>query len=231
MLSATAVNPEINKETFMQSISQQPEAPCSGYPQAAIIVRPLAKTDATLIEAMHERLSPASIYSRYLQYRKPTLAEITAVCHLDPAKGAGFVAIPQEEPTAIVGLAYYVREPQEPEPTAEPGILVEDGFQEQGVGRCLWQQLQRHAQKEGLRWLRVLSHPDNQRLTRLVQGGGLPYAAKFNDGLNEYRVALTPLPPSGQWARAKAYTHLMATDTAIRPTVIGQWRNIRDRPT
>lgn len=215
----------------MQQISQQLEAWSSTYPQAAIIVRPLAKTDATLIEAMHQRLSPESIYLRYLQYRNPTLAEITAVCHLGPTKGAGFVAIPHDEPTTIVGLAYYVREPHEPEPTAEPGILVEDRFQEQGVGRRLWQELQQHAQEDGLRWLRVLSHPDNQRLTRLVRGGRLPYTAKFNDGLNEYRVALHPIAPLGQWARAEAYAHLTATDTAIRPTVIGQWRSIRDRPT
>lgn len=201
----------------MQQISQQLEAWGSTYPQAAIIVRPLAKTDATLIEAMHQRLSPESIYLRYLQYRKPTLAELTAICHLDPAKGAGFVAVPQAEPTTIVGLAYYVREPEEREPTAEPGILVEDRFQEQGVGRRLWQQLQQHAQEEGLHWLRVLSLPDNQRLTRLVQGSGFSYASKFNDGLNEYRVALNPAAAPAPWKRASAYTQLTATDTATCP--------------
>jgi GNAT superfamily N-acetyltransferase len=119
---------------------------------------------------MPQRLSPESVYYRYLQYRRPTLAEIAAVCQLAPERGAGFVATLPAEPTTIVGVAYYVREAYTLEPTAEPGILVEDRFQAQGIGRRLWQQLQHHAQANGLRRLRVLPHPNNQRLARL----GLP---------------------------------------------------------
>lgn len=157
-----------------------------------ITIRPIQADDVGLIDAMHERLSPMSLYYRYLQNRKPTLDEITAVCQLDPAQGAGFVATTPADSAAIVGVAYYVRKRQEPAPTAEPGILVEDGFQAQGIGRQLWQQLQQHAQVDGIRQLRVLSHPHNQRMTRLVQGGGLPYLSKANAGLSEYLVTLNP---------------------------------------
>lgn len=155
-----------------------------------IDVRPLVAGDADLIDAMHQRLSPESVYYRYLQYRKPTATEIAAVCRLAPAQGLGFVAVAGAE-AVIVGLAYYVREVREKEPTAEPAILVEDGFQGQGIGRRLWQTLQQQAQQDGLRWLRVLSHPQNQRLAGLVQGGGLPYVANANGGLREYLVDLS----------------------------------------
>ncbi len=155
-----------------------------------IHVRPLVAGDADLIDAMHQRLSPESVYYRYLQYRKPTATEIAAVCRLAPAQGLGFVAVAGAQ-AGIVGLAYYVREAREKEPTAEPAILVEDSFQGQGIGRRLWQTLQQQAQQDGLRWLRVLSHPQNGRLASLVQGGGLPYVANANGGLREYLVDLS----------------------------------------
>jgi RimJ/RimL family protein N-acetyltransferase len=158
-----------------------------------ITVRPLQPDDAGLIYAMHLRSSAESIYYRYLQFQRPTLAELERICHLDPQRGAGFVAT-QPGVDLVVGLAYYLRDRHTPEPTAEPGILVEDGHQGQGIGRRLWQELQQHAQTAGIRSLRLLTHPNNQRMARLVEGGGLPYSASYEDGLREYRVELRPQP-------------------------------------
>lgn len=158
-----------------------------------VTVRSIQPSDAPLLDEMHQRLSPESVYARYLQYRTPTLAEIVTICGLDPAKGAGFVASVEAE-GIIVGLAYYVREARAPEPTAEPGILVEDRFQAYGIGRHLWQTLQRHAQLASIRWLRVWSHSGNQRLAQLVRGGGAPYTAQIRYGLSEYLVDLGEQP-------------------------------------
>lgn len=163
-----------------------------------VTMRPIQPGDADLLFAMHQRLSPESIYYRYLQYRRPTLAEIATICRLTPARGAGFVATQPEPgvdaPPLIVGMAYYIREAHALEPTAEPGILVEDRFQNQGIGRRLWQQMQRHAQMAGLHRLRVWAHPHNQHLAQLVRGGGLPYQANAYDGLSEYLIDLGELP-------------------------------------
>lgn len=164
----------------------------SSYTTAGVTVRPLQPGDAHLIEEMHQRLSPDSLYYRYLRYRPPTPAEIAAVCRLAPETGAGLVVTTQEAPTAIVGVAYYVREPHAAEPTAELGILIEDRFQGQGIGRRLWQRLQQQAQADGVCRLRLLVHPHNQRMAWLVQGSGLPYTTKADDGLREYLVTLTP---------------------------------------
>ena len=176
-----------------------------------LLVRPLTVADAGLVDAMHQRLSPTSIYYRYLQYRKPTAAELATVCRLDPARGLGLVAVVPGEPDAIVGLAYYVREAYAAEPTAEPGILIEDRFQEQGLGRRLWQQLQQVALCDGLRWLRVWSHPENYRMTQLVRGGGFPYTANVYDGLSEYLVALG----AGATDARKTETHQLWCSTFI----------------
>lgn len=196
-------------------------------PQGAtgITVRPMQPDDADLLFAMHQRLSPESIYYRYLQYRRPTLAEIATVCRLAPARGAGFVAAHQEPaadaPSIIVGMAYYIREAHALEPTAEPGILVEDRFQQQGIGRRLWQQMQRHAQIAGLRRLRVWAHPHNQRLAQLVRGGGLPYQTNGYDGLSEYLVDL------GEPLRYSSDRH---PSQPISASLINQYRQMTERP-
>jgi RimJ/RimL family protein N-acetyltransferase len=161
---------------------------------AGIIVRPLQPDDVGLIHAMHGRLSPESLYYRYLRQRPPTLDEIAALYRLDPGTGAGFVAMALQEDQTIVGVAYYVREAQTQSQTAETAILVEDQFQGQGIGRCLWQQLQQHAQAHQIHQLRVFLDPGNGRMQRLVHGSGLPYTAKVQGGLKEYLVTLDQRP-------------------------------------
>lgn len=207
----------------MRNQRRQPKATSTAQPQVnSIVVRALVAKDAALIDAMHQRLSPESVYYRYLQYRKPTAAEIATVCHLAPAQGLGFVAVAGAE-AAIVGLAYYVRELQEEEPIAEPGILVEDRFQGQGIGRRLWQTLQQQAQQDGLRWLRILSHPQNQRLAYLVQGGGLPYTANANGGLREYLVDLSrpaAAQANGWWLKIR---RLWFTERPFTLTDLQSW--------
>lgn len=200
---------------MLRQLHSQTEASGAQHRASDLLVRPLTIADAGLVDAMHQRLSPTSIYYRYLQYRKPTAAEIATVCRLEPARGLGLVAVVQGEPDAIVGLAYYVREAYAAEPTAEPGILIEDRFQAQGLGRRLWQQLQQVALCDGLRWLRVWSHPENHRMTQLVRGGGFPYTAKVYDGLSEYLVALG----AGATDARKAETHQPWCSTFI-----SQWQ-------
>jgi GNAT superfamily N-acetyltransferase len=161
-----------------------------------VTIRPIQTSDVGLIYDMHQRLSPDSLYYRYLQVRQPTLDEVAAICYMDPAKGAGFVATTHRHSEIVVGMAYYVREVHTQQPTAEPAILVEDGFQGQGIGRTLWQRMQQHAMDNKIQRLRVLFHRTNQRMARLVQHGGPPYQAQASDGLSEYLVTLGGLPLS-----------------------------------
>lgn len=206
----------------MQRKQTQSAAALFSAEPAAVVLRPLVAGDAAAIHALHQRLSPTTVYDRYLQYRQPALAEITAICRLVPSTGAGFVAVAPTAPTAIIGVAYYVREPASAEPTAEPGILIEDRFQEQGIGRTLWRRLQHQARLEGLHWLRVHTHPHNVRMARLIEGSGQPYAAHVHSGLREYLVALAtaaPHPPGQPAAQP------------MRTRLLGQWRTLADRLT
>jgi RimJ/RimL family protein N-acetyltransferase len=164
-----------------------------------VTLRPMRPADVGLIHALHGRLSLESVYYRYLRYRPPALAEIAALYRVEPETRAGFVATVQQGDEQVIGVAYYVRERQAQLPTAEAGILVEDRFQGQGIGHALWQRMQRHAQAQQIHHLRVFVHPGNRRMQRLLQKGGMPYAASSYDELTEYLVALDPhvLPGAG----------------------------------
>jgi RimJ/RimL family protein N-acetyltransferase len=168
--------------------AQSPQA------NAPITIRPIQPGDVDLIAEMHQRLSPESLYYRYLQPRIPSLGEIEQVCRLAPGSGAAFVATVQQPKESIISLAYYVREAQTAEPTAEPGILVEDRFQGQGLGRRLWRQLHDHAWSNQIHQLRVFAAPGNLRLLRLLQGSGFGYGVKAHGEFNEYLVSLDRQP-------------------------------------
>ena len=169
-----------------------------------VAVRLVQPGDAPALYDLHRRLLPDSLYSRFQQYRTPTLAEMAAICTLAPEQGAGVVAVTTDGRAAVVGLAYYVRDgdgpaaqpPASAELGAEVAIVVADRCQGTGVGRALWQQLHRQAAARGLQELRVLFTPQNQRILRLITGSGYRYecsqAAAGAGDLNEYRILLAP---------------------------------------
>ncbi len=196
-----------------------------------ITIRPIRPSDLYLLTEMHQRLSCASIYARFLQYRCPSVDELRAICCLRAERGAGFVATMQQAREIIVGLAYYVREAHTQYLTAEPGILVEDQFQGQGIGRRLWQEIHRHAQLHHVRQLRVLFAPSNCRLLHLLHTSGFTYQAQMSYELVEYLVALdtyTPstYPPSSGKGLPRA--KLWGPASRPIPARIGHW--LRNRP-
>ncbi|MFN8442449.1 MAG: GNAT family N-acetyltransferase [Caldilineaceae bacterium] len=153
-----------------------------------INIRPIRPDDLLLIEQMHQRLSLESVYYRYLQYRIPTLDELSALCDITPTRGVALVATTHLGAERIVGLACYIHEIDTPDATAEVGILVEDHFQGQGLGRMLWQQLHQHAQNNQIKHLRVLFDPTNYRVLRLIKGSGYRYETSEEFDLNQALV-------------------------------------------
>lgn len=190
--------PQWSKRDIMTTVLENWEdQPLMGE-RAATAIRPIRPSDLKLVYEMHQRLSPESIYYRYLQYRTPAWEELATICHLPPETGEALVATLNGDAERIIGLAYYVRERATYLPTAELGILVEDLFQGQGIGRQLWQRLHRSAEAKRIRQLRVLSEPGNRRIRRLIEGSGYPYRASIEDDLHEFMVFLDEQPQRTQ---------------------------------
>lgn len=160
-----------------------------------IIIRPLRLDDIPLLQEMHQRLSPGSVYYRYLRAYTPTLQDWRQICQLQELKqGAALVATTAAPWEKIVGLAYYVVNPALRQ-TAEPAILVEDRFQGLGLGRILFSQLCLLAQSNHVHTFDALVHAGNQAILRLLQGAGYPFTTELAYGTREVRILLRPAAP------------------------------------
>lgn len=194
----------------MTTIAETWDRPLVTTRLPATTIRAIRPADLGLIHEMHGRLSPESIYCRYFQCRVPSWEELAVVCQLRPETGEALVATLNGDEERIIGLAYYVREKTAHLPTAELGILVEDQFQGQGIGRKLWQQLHHCAQARQIRRLRVLSDPRNQRVRHLIQGSGYAYRSSTDYDLNEFIVFLgEPAQPTSALQRFGKFSGLI----------------------
>jgi len=150
-----------------------------------ITIRPLGRDDVQKLDALHQRLSPETIYRRYFSPRKPSCQELERVCQLNEAGGGALVAVYDD---TVVGIAYYITVDGK---TAEPAILIEDRFQRQGIGRRLAAALGRLALARGIDTFRALILPENRGVLQLIRGSGVPYETRLSHGAREVRVSLT----------------------------------------
>jgi RimJ/RimL family protein N-acetyltransferase len=141
---------------------------------------------------MHQRLSLVSIFYRYLRSHRPPLEEIERLCRLSENEGAAFVAALATRPKMVIGLAYYRLDPQSRDLTAELAILIEDNFQGLGLGYTLFQRLREKAETRHVQAFKLVLHPNNRQMMRLIQRTGLPFVEKMDHGVREVHLLLEP---------------------------------------
>ncbi len=160
-------------------------------------VRPIRPDDAARLQAFHTRLSPNSIYLRWLAAH-PVLsgAEAAQLSNLDYTTRMAYVAL-TGEPGAeqIVGVARYgLVRPDQPE-EAEAAVVVEDAFQGRGLGWALTSRLMRYARALGVRaWLAEIN-AGNARMLRFIERAGLPVTRRFDGGAWQLRMDIASAAP------------------------------------
>jgi acetyltransferase len=164
----------------------------------AVVVRPIQPSDAPTLHAMHERLSAYSIYNRYLQYRRPTIAELERVCSIRPDDGAGLIVSLAASPEQIIGVAYFVIDRRSQPAVAEPAILIEDRFQRRGIGRMLWKRLNQTALARGVDAFLVYIHPDNRPMMQLIHSSDMVRSYTPTYYSNELRLRVDLQPASAR---------------------------------
>jgi L-amino acid N-acyltransferase YncA len=156
-----------------------------------VTVRPAQMSDVVPMTEMHERLSKDSIYYRYLSANKPSTEDLQRLCSADDQIGTVLVATVDEPREKVIAIACYRVDPSN-RTSAEPAILVEDGYQGRGLGKRIIRTLFRDAIQNGISTFVSYIHPVNQRVLRMIKGSGLPYESKYNDGMKEVRIWLSP---------------------------------------
>lgn len=154
-------------------------------------IRPMTLDDTAAIDAMHDRLSKQSLYTRYFVTYKPSLMLLHEQIQLTQTRGAALVASLNASPHEIIGLAYYILTPAD-NSTGEVAMLVEDRFQGQGLGRAFLDLLTQEAQVQALHSLLFIILPENQRMFHILHQDKFPTKRHYQEGMFEVELLLDP---------------------------------------
>jgi len=156
-------------------------------------IRPIEASDASALHQAYERLSDDTKYKRFMA-TKPHLSrrDISYLTHIDGDNHVALVATPVGEPDQIIGVARYVRLPEDAR-TAEFAIVIGDRYQGDGLGSALMSRLADAATAHGVKRLRGTMLADNiaaHKLTRRL-AGELAHERNFGT-VDELQVELSP---------------------------------------
>jgi acetyltransferase len=164
-----------------------------------IEVRSIRPDDQARLRASHARLSPLTRYRRFMT-AKPYLSSTDAT-YLSVIDGCDHYALvatvtPQGGEEAIIGVARFVRSPEDPR-VAEFAIVISDDWQGQGVGRELLGRLADAAVTRGVDRFVATMLADNvpiQRLSEQIASGPVRRVRQGNT--LEVEFALPTRPPA-----------------------------------
>jgi RimJ/RimL family protein N-acetyltransferase len=173
--------------TYVRYVSLRPET------DGAVWIREIRHDDHDRLRDSHERLSPESRYRRFLA-AKPQLTSADAryLVEIDGCDHFALVAtLPEAEGQPIVGVARFVRLPEDRE-IAEVAIVVNDAYQRRGMGAELVSRLAEAAVARGVRRFRATMLSDNLAIHRVLENlAAGPIERRRLGGLSEMDL---PLP-------------------------------------
>jgi RimJ/RimL family protein N-acetyltransferase len=148
-------------------------------------IRPIRPDDAPRLQELYSRLSRETAYHRFFTVMKrlpPDWAQILAtvdyhrrlalVAEHDGAHGVEIVGVGRYEPT------------DEPD-TVEVAFVVQDGWQNQGLGTILVREVLDAADARGMLRFRAYVLADNRRMLDLIRRFGQVHERKTAQGVTE----------------------------------------------
>jgi GNAT superfamily N-acetyltransferase len=174
-----------------------------------VTTRAIRPDDAPRLQAFHARLSPQSIYLRWLSAH-PVLSddEAQTLSRVDYHERMAFVATrpaaqtPAAPPPAtqhppddeeIIGVARYAAAPAEGPGAAEAAVVVADDLQQHGLGTLLLGRLLAYARTQAITTWVAEINAQNARMLRFIQRGGLPTTKRLDSGSFQVRIDISPV--------------------------------------
>ena len=155
-----------------------------------LFLRPIRPDDAPRLRALHSRLSPESIYLRFLGPH-PVLTEEDAgrLATVDYRHTMAIVAVRKNgEDEAILGVARYAAVDPKSLDEAEVAIVVEDAYQGRGLGTLLMRRLIDYARRQGVAAFSAEITAGNERVMRFIRRSGLTTERSLDGGVWHIRV-------------------------------------------
>ncbi|TMC09216.1 MAG: GNAT family N-acetyltransferase [Chloroflexi bacterium] len=146
----------------------------------------LEPSDGELLRRLFYRLSPETIYRRFLSpIVRPEQARPERLLDVDHHDREAVVAVQDGE---LVGVARYFRRPGTS--NAELAVVVADDWQGQGLGTRLLSSLRERAQEEGIERFTLTMQADNRAVLALVRRFWPSPKLIIDHGVYETTVAL-----------------------------------------
>ncbi|MFN2184269.1 MAG: GNAT family N-acetyltransferase [Anaerolineae bacterium] len=157
-----------------------------------ILIRPVRPDDALRLKALFGRLSRESIYYRFLELRKELPnEEARQLAELDYHTQMALVATRQKGgDDEVIGVARYVLVPGSEPAEAEAAVVVEDRYQNLGLGTHLLNRLAAYAVRHGVCAFLATVRFDNARVLCLIRRSGLPTESRLEAGVLALRIGL-----------------------------------------
>jgi RimJ/RimL family protein N-acetyltransferase/predicted amino acid-binding ACT domain protein len=154
-----------------------------------IMVRPYDGRDGEAVRAMHDRCSLESRRLRYFSV-KPFLPQ--RVLDLFAERSHGLTLVAEGPDGSILAMAHlmYVLDPG----VAELAFLVEDAWQDRGLGRALTELLLAMGRERGLVELRATVLSENARMRRLLGSLGGRIRRTEDHAVIEVRLPMASVP-------------------------------------
>jgi acetyltransferase len=157
---------------------------------ARVTIRPIRPDDAPLLQEGFKRLSPESIYLRFLEaYNEMTDEQAQEYATVDYQKRMALVGAVQEDgEERLVVVARYALIEKEPG-AAEAAIVVRDDYQRRGLGTIAMERLARYARDHGVDYFYGTILMSNFKILHFIERSGLPFDRKMLEpGTWEVRV-------------------------------------------
>ena len=155
-----------------------------------ITIRPIRPDDATRLQEGFKRLSPDTIYLRFLEaYNEMTDAQAQEYATVDYQERMALVGAVQEDgEERLVVVARYALIDKEPG-AAEAAIVVRDDYQRRGLGTIAMERLARYARDHGVEYFYGTILMSNFKILHFIERSGLPFERKMLEpGTWEVRV-------------------------------------------
>jgi ribosomal protein S18 acetylase RimI-like enzyme len=162
-------------------------------------LRPATPTDVPLVAALHARCSPSTRSARFLSAAKLEPEELAALVGA-PDLGLGtevqrtVLALTTDGGSAV-GMVNVQRTSRS---AATFAVLVEDGWQERGLGTALVRRAAEVAAEQGNDELVTTTHTQNIPVTKLLRRAGLRPTAAITGGMLHVRAPLHARVSLGQ---------------------------------
>lgn len=158
-----------------------------------ILFRPVKPTDEDALSEMLYSCSEDSVrkrfFTRTIAFPHRSVQQLTNV---DYEQNLAFVAVvpgPQGE-EQIVGIGQYFLDPKTQ--AAEVAFIVQDDWQQKGMGSLLLQRLAQVATKRGVKRFNAQVLPDNKAMLAVFQNSGYPVHTKFDGDAYDIVIDLQP---------------------------------------